>query len=329
MLGEWRETIKARKWLKKNIPFLYSWHAYVGNELKLFKAFKHPKTVDEVANNLSVPKDLLKSWVDVGVAINHLKKKSSESFQVRKLQLLPKRGSLSGALLKEMMELHIPSLLSYPDLMKTNTKRHFDHQKHGDVVARTSRLIETIAYPIYKKLIKEGEISSIVDVGCGHAGYLQKVAEEQPNIEMVGIDNHPLVVQRATEACGSFSNIKIIHADLHEWAPTNQKNDLVMLNNIMHYIDLDKRESLLSRVSKWTHKKGKIIIITPVRNAQYGKEFSATFNSFFSAHSNLHPLPNQTELETIAANIGMKISQFNPLIKTGSWYIAVFEHKKV
>lgn len=327
MILEWYETMKARKWMKKNIPFLYTWHAYVGNELKLFQAFKSPKTQEEVAIKLSISKDLLKSWVEVGIAIDHLKEKTSGTFQVKKLKLLPKKGSLSGALLKEMMELHIPSLLSYPELMRSDSKIHFDHEKHGDVVAKTSRLIETIAFPSYQKLIKEGEVKSIIDVGCGYGGYLQKLAEEQPHIDMVGIDNHSLVAQKAEKLCGQFSNIKIVHADVNEWDPSNSKNDLVMLNNIMHYIAPDNRVKLLARISKWIQEKGKVVIITPVKNGQYGKEFSAAFNSFFNAQSNLYPLPDKRELEDMADKISMKITQFEPIIKEGSWYVAVLDHK--
>ena len=327
MAFEWVETIRAQKWMKKNIPFLYSWHAYVGHELNLFHEFKQSKSIDEVAESTSVSKELLKSWVEVGVSIRHLKKKSNETYQTRKLKILPKSGSLSGALLKEMMELHIPSLLAYPELMKSQSKLDFNAEKHGDTVAKTSRLIESIAYPKFKKMIKEDKVSSIIDVGCGYAGYLQNIAKDHRKIQMVGIDNHPVVAEKAKENCEAFSNIDIVHADVNEWAPANKENDMVMINNVMHYIEPSIRVDFLSKISQWIHKKGKLIIITPVKNTPYGKEFSAVFNSFFSAHSNLYTLPEQEEFERIAEKLSMKISRFEPIIKEGSWYIAVLEHK--
>jgi hypothetical protein len=36
----------------------------------------------------------------------------------------PKEESSSGVILKEMMELHIPSLLTYPDMMRNKTRNH-------------------------------------------------------------------------------------------------------------------------------------------------------------------------------------------------------------
>lgn len=327
MISEWYEMIKARKWMKKNIPFLYAWHAYVGHELDLFEAFKKSQTISYVANKQDISKDLLQSWIEVGVAINHLKERKSGRYKVNRRLLLPKRNSLSGTLLKEMMELHIPSLLSYPELLKTKSKIEFDDKKHGEVVARTSRLIEAIAYPNYKNLINNGNVKSIIDVGCGHGGYLQRIAQEYPHIKMVGIDKHPHVVESAEKVCESLENVNIIHADVNEWNPPSKENDLVMMNNIMHYVAPDKRFDLVAKMSKWLHKTGKIIIITPVRNSEHGKEFSAVFNSFFSAHSNLHTLPTKTDLETIANKLGMRMRQFDPIIKEGSWYVAVIENK--
>ncbi|MBM7663275.1 2-polyprenyl-3-methyl-5-hydroxy-6-metoxy-1,4-benzoquinol methylase [Bacillus mesophilus] len=327
MLAEWYETLKARKWMKKNVPFLYSWHAYVGNECKLFLAFKKPQTVSEVATTHGLPEDLLQSWVEIGVAIRHLKKTSSNSYQVKRLKLFPNKGSLSGALLKEMMELHIPSLLAYPDLMTAKDKLTFDHDKHGDTVAKTSRLIETIAFPNYKKIIKEKDVSSILDIGCGYGGYLQRIARHKDDVHMHGLDFNPQVVKQAEKACKEYSNIEIFRADVNEWEPTNQKYDLIMLNNVMHYISPSKRSKLLLRVSKWLKKEGHIVIITPFKYSRHGKEFSAAFNSFFHAQSNLYSLPSEAEVKKIVKQIRMEIKELKPIIKEGSWYITVLEQR--
>jgi hypothetical protein len=64
----------------------------------------------------------------------------------------PKEESSSGVILKEMMELHIPSLLTYPDMMRNSNRNRFDSEKHADTVAQTSRLLEVIALPKIAKL---------------------------------------------------------------------------------------------------------------------------------------------------------------------------------
>ncbi|MFA9557932.1 trans-aconitate 2-methyltransferase [Evansella sp. AB-rgal1] len=326
MFSEWLEMIKARKWIKKNVPFLYSWHAYVGAELNLFDIFKKPLSVEEAANRAAVSRNLLKTWVEVGVVLKHLKQNKSGTYQVKRLKLFPKKGSHSGALMKEMMELHIPSLLDYPELMKEDSKLVFNHEKHGGTVAQASRLIEPVAYPSLKKVIRESNATAVIDVGCGSGGYLHKLANDHPELVMTGIDNHPRVAEKAKVACESAANVEIIHADVHHWNPPMKNNDVVMLNNLLHYVKPEKRIDILSRISRWIHHKGKIVLISPVKNSEYGKEFSSAFNSFFHAHSNLHPLPDQRELEEIAEVTHMKITQFDPIIKEGSWYLVVMEN---
>ncbi|MFY4776706.1 hypothetical protein [Metabacillus sp. RGM 3146] len=130
IISDYVRVLKAREWMKRNMPFLYCWHAYVGYELDLYEAFKKPKTIKEAAMELSLKEDLLERWVDVGITIHYLKKASKERFKTAKSFMLPsskKDPRSTGVLLKEMMELHIPTLLSFPDIMQTKVKQTFDH----------------------------------------------------------------------------------------------------------------------------------------------------------------------------------------------------------
>lgn len=70
-----------------------------------------------------------------------------------------------------MMELHIPSLLTYPDMMRNRNCNHFDSEKHADTVAQTSRLLEVIALPKIAKLLKENDKQRVLDIGCGEGEY--------------------------------------------------------------------------------------------------------------------------------------------------------------
>ena len=40
MIAEYQRLWQARKWMKKNEPFLQAWHAHLGYSLDLFKAFE-------------------------------------------------------------------------------------------------------------------------------------------------------------------------------------------------------------------------------------------------------------------------------------------------
>ncbi|MHC8520482.1 hypothetical protein ACPJHQ_03415 [Rossellomorea sp. H39__3] len=114
MIGEIVKVWRARSWMKKNVPFLYSWHAYVGYELDLFDSFSRPATIQEIAIQKNLEMDLLEQWVEVGISLKHLKRKDDSKVSTRGKWKLPASKSdphSSGILLKEMMELHIPALL--------------------------------------------------------------------------------------------------------------------------------------------------------------------------------------------------------------------------
>ena len=127
------KMFKARMYMKRNEPFLYSWHAYVGYELDLFKAFDRPMSQYDVADALQLDEDLLNQWVNVGVSIGHLKEAGRNRYKTWNAWKLPKPkgNNSSGVLLKEMMELHIPTLLNYPEMMRKQERLHFDEEKHA------------------------------------------------------------------------------------------------------------------------------------------------------------------------------------------------------
>ena len=69
---------KARLWMKRNDSFLYSWHAYVGYELDLFKAFERRVKIAGVADACQIDGILLNQGTNVGVSIGHLNPMSRE-----------------------------------------------------------------------------------------------------------------------------------------------------------------------------------------------------------------------------------------------------------
>lgn len=329
IISEYVRVLKARGWMKRNMPFLYSWHAYVGYELDLYEAFRKPKTVEEAAKELSLKEDLLERWVDVGLAIHYLKRTSKEQFKTARSFMLPsskKDPRSTGVLLKEMMELHIPTLLSYPKLMQTKSKvkQTFDHQQHGPVVAETSALLEQVAYPKIAGLIKKNNMKKIIDAGCGHGGYLRRLSDVFPDLQMTGIELNDQVAKEAGSRCTSCSNIKVECADALSYQP-QEKADCVMINNLLHYLSPETRIALFRQMALWLTEEGMISVITPIQHSRHGKQFSSVFNSFFAAFENLYPVPDEEELKIIADSAGMTITDFRPVVKEGGWYFLTME----
>ncbi|WP_226670095.1 class I SAM-dependent methyltransferase [Metabacillus litoralis] len=327
MITEYIRIFKARGWMKRNMPFLYTWHAYVGYELNLYSAFKKPKTIEEVAEKYSLQKDLLQRWMDVGVAISYMKKGSKGRFRTIKKIMLPaskNNPSSSGAILKEMMELHIPTLLSYPSVMKTKEKHTFNEELHGTVVAQTSSMLEQLALRKISKLVKKNNVQTLVDVGCGHGGYLQKLAEKYPQINMYGLEANEEVSIEAKKRSEHVKRITIEHVDAFEWYPKTEI-DFVMVHNLLHYLSTEDRKKLFTHIGKWLSKGGTISIMTPIQNGKHGQQFSSVFNSFFSAYENLFPLPTKEEIGKIAKHADLSISSYSPIVKEAGWYLITLE----
>lgn len=326
MIGEMVKVWRARTWMKKNVPFLYSWHAYVGYEMDLFESFTKPASIQEVALAKNIEMDLLEQWVEVGITIKHMKRVEDKKVTTRNRWKLPtsKRDPhSSGILLKEMMELHIPALLSYPQLLRNQTKQHFNSDVHGSTVAKTSILLERFAFPKVQKAIKKYNVNSILDLGCGEGGYVKRIGDRYPDKRMVGIEIHEAVAKAAGESLSDYENIEILCEDLHEYEP-NQLFDMIMANNLFHYIDPSERLQFFEKASTWLEKEGLFFVLTPMQKSKHGQQFSSAFNSFFMTFQNLYPIPSQKEMETLAGKTHFKVESVEPIVKEGGWYVMIF-----
>lgn len=324
-MNEWIVAMQARKWMKKNESFLPSWHAYVGVELNLFNEFERAIAVETVSEKTGYPYDLLSSWVRVGVAVKHLKKRPNNRYRTSKQRCSTLMGDDVSpgvkALLKEMMELHLPTMLQYPEIMRSQERALFDHERHGEVVAETSALLEHFAIKKIKKMIRSRKMTTIVDLGCGHGGYLRKLAAEFPNIEMIGVDINQKVINHARTLSEEYPNIHFELGDIKSWKPENETNvDVILLHNIFHYIHPDERKEMLDHLHRYVGNQGLISVITPINETEYGEAFSSAFNSFFVAHSNLFALPNKQELNQVSEDSEFEMFDLDPIIKEGSWY---------
>lgn len=322
------KMFKARMYMKRNEPFLYSWHAYVGYELDLFKAFERPMTKFDVADALQLDEALLGQWVSVGISIGHLKEAGRNRYKTWNAWKLPKAkgDNSSGVLLKEMMELHIPTLLQYPEMMRQGSRLHFDEEEHAPTVAETSRLLEVLALPKMAKLLKEYGGNSVLDIGCGEGGYIQKLAERFPDTHFTGIEISPEVTETARVLTEKNENISIENADLWQYKP-EKTQDMVMMNNVIHYIGLEKRGGLFRELASWLNAGGILSVVTPIAGSSDDPPFANVFNSFFSSFDNLYRLPTRGELEEWGTDAGLEMLGIQTVIKEGGWYIVKYRKK--
>lgn len=323
---EIRRFLQARKWMKSNESFLKTWHAHVGYKLNLFRLFETGEKAHVIAKKYDWDEELLERWVDVGLSVGNLSKTITGKIKSKKKMVrfaTVDSEESAGILLREMMELHIPTLLEYPDLIQRKHKRVYQDDAFGEVVAETSTLLEKAALPAVMKIVSKSKPSSALDLGCGYGGYLAKMHHHYKGMKLTGVEKNKDVFTYARNRLPE--EIQLLNQDLMTFLEDKHDPvDLVMVHNLLYYFPKNERASLLKNISKLTSQGGKVSIITPVHHSQYGGMFTSAFNAFMTAHANLYPLPEMAELKALAHHSGLSMVSAEPIIKEGGWFIIIF-----
>ncbi|OMP66525.1 hypothetical protein BTO28_12445 [Domibacillus epiphyticus] len=325
---------EARNWMKRNEPFLPTWHAYVGYRLDLFEKLSRGMSIDQVISEYGYEDNLLRSWADTGVVLDHLKKNGEQLIPSKQMMrfFTQKSEDAIGELLKEMFEMHMPVLMNYPDMIKTKRKSSFNGDHFGKTVAATSALIEKRAFPHVVKELQLRKPEWVLDIGCGTGGYLMKLARKMNRGTYAGVDISKDVIDIAREKAKKYGldqKVRFYYADINKWDVPDGLFDIVMMNNLLHYYSPDTRADLFARVAQLLSPKGTAVVITPLYLEKGGRRFSAAFNSFMEAHDNLYPLPKRKELVQDAKAAGLKLKAVKTVVREGSWYCMSFSKKKV
>lgn len=330
MLNEWKRLWQAKKWMQKNETFLETWHAHIGHALHLFDYFEKSAKPEDVVESYHLDSVLLSRWIEVGLSLGHLEKKRGGKIKTEASihKYLSKESPDSvGVILKEMMELHVPTLLAYKDLMRGYDKVTYLEKDYGKTVAETSALLETLAFPKVMKIIKKRKIKSIIDIGCGYAGYLRRIHEQKPDIRLTGVEMHSELYETAKNRCEGTS-ITLHHENFDNYVHMKARQDMVMMNNLLYYFSPGKRQDVFDHATRILAKKGTLLIMSPLHDSKHGKAFSTAFNSFMSAHENLHPLPSEKEIRAIGKLSGLKLVSVEPVLKEGGWYLLELQKKE-
>lgn len=322
-LKEWTKVFRARKWMKRAEPVLPLWHGYIGYKYGLFDALQTGATQAEAQLRMQRPltQEALSRWFEVGVAVGHLKKKDLRYTATR--HVLPELSQSDersiGFMLSEMMELHLPALFSYPQFLEDGQQKVFSGEEHGDIVAETSALVETVAFPAVRHIIRSKNLTSLLDIGCAYGGYLRKIHEALPELRLAGIDIEESVIEEAKRREPS-GEIDFVVGDIKTYE-VKETYDGVMMNNILYYFPQTERLALLEGVRRFVKDDGTVILVTPLRDSDHGAPFSAAFNAFMTLHENLYPLPSKEELKKDLSKAGFENISITPFLKEGAWYI--------
>lgn len=102
------------------------------------------------------------------------------------------------------------------------------------------RLEKSISYPIQKL--------TICDLGCGGGDMLKRVSswasENNIEVELIGIDANPNVIEYAIQNCRSIPKIKFITLDVFSEEFKNQQFDIILSTLFFHHFDNHQLEYL-------------------------------------------------------------------------------------
>ncbi|MBW7456048.1 class I SAM-dependent methyltransferase [Paenibacillus sepulcri] len=324
---EWNRHFQAKKWAKQNTSFISSWHAYVGYTAQLFDRFSQGGTIAHIAERYGLDPLLLQQWADVGVEVGHLHKTGDiyMTSSIMRQYASSESNESIGHWLEEMMEIHIPTLLRFPDLLTASSNS--THTYSQSLSTSFSSLLETLAYPKILQWVRRQGAKTILDIGCGRATYLKKLAKRDRRLKLIGIEQNRSLIGKSLKGTRRqyHGRIELVQGDFRSWKGPKEPVDLVMLNNVLHQVKPRDRKWMLEKVSGFLAGDGSVSIITPLHAASGGKIFSDAFNSLTPAQQKPFPIPTREELTDLAHVSGLNIVSQIPIHPESHWYFITLE----
>ena len=154
-------------------------------------------------------------------------------------------------------------------------------------------------FPVYKFLdsyIKENQITTLIDVGCGIGNKLVYINNSNPNLKIIGIDQKdPIDFCRENYNFGEW----IVDDFESKRANLNLKAQLVVCCDVIEHIQ--NPDLLIDYLKERVKKNGRIILSTPERDRLRGNKNLNSPNKFHVREWNYN------ELEEYLKHRGFKI----------------------
>lgn len=190
--------------------------------------------------------DLALSLLRLGVALGELKEVDGR-FEIKGRRLKAVAGSspdLAGL---------VEELVSYDSPIYANLKTHLDggakggyDEGLGDVIARASRLAESVLGPIVRSVVHDTSPKSIIDVGCGTGVYVKHAIDAAPADTTV----HGIDINADALANAIVDSKHLRQADLFD---VTDRYDLALLLQNIYYWRPEDRPKALTKLREITN----------------------------------------------------------------------------
>lgn len=108
--------------------------------------------------------------------------------------------------------------------------------------------------------------SNIYDLGCSLGASLFSMGhhlDKNKNINLIGIDNSPAMIERCTVLCKTYGNIQLLCQDIENTRIENAS--MVVLNFSLQFIPLEHREAILASIARNMLPGGILVLSEKIR----------------------------------------------------------------
>ena len=285
-----------------------------------------PVTLERLAGAFPNDPSLLsamEAWLGLGVNLG-LIRKSSAGYALR--GFLAKRLAAPGsdavrALVREVATLHYHYIMQTPGKLEKGLIWDPDqlHREYGDLIARSSRSLEPFLVEVIDRYFPRSGSVRLLEVGCGHAGYIVYAAERNTMLNAVGLELDPHVADMARHAVqqrGLQDRIEIQAADVRGFR-TAEPFDILTLYNNIYYFPVEERIELLRHLRSLLRPNGRILVTTGCMNGSI--EFELV-NLIHSSTKGWGRLPDRDEMLRQLSAAGFERNSAKELIPGNKYY---------
>jgi hypothetical protein len=256
--------------------FMMSKHLFAANDLGLFeKLADRPLTLDELANDLSIPSRTARITADAMVALGFLEKQDDRyrNSSVSQTFLSGKTPADLRPFLRFWNQISYPQWQHLEEALRTNRGVSGDVELDPDQQRIFSEGVAAIQAGPAHAMPEKYDFTrhrKVLDLGGGVGEYLVPILDRFPQLEGTLFELPPVteVARDALAANPVGSRINIVAGDLFEDA-IPEDHDALILANVVHYFDHARNLKLLRRIRERVLAGARVLIVDFWTNPQH------------------------------------------------------------
>ena len=271
-------------------------------------------------------RNAIEAWLSLGVQLGVIKK-SDSGFSlcgfIAKTLANPENGAIR-ALVREVADLHHLYIMQTPAKLEQGVEWQpsDQHKEYGELIARSSQTLEPFLFEIIDRVFPKQEAISLLEVGCGNAGYIIYAAKRHSKLNAVGLELDSDVAKTAQDniqARNLQDRVKILVEDIRNFETQEQFDVLTLYNNI-YYFPVEDRIELLRHAKKLLKPNGRILLTTGCQNG--GIEFELV-NLIHASTNGWGRLPDKEEMLEQMTTAGFERNTATNLLPGNKYYAFV------